>query len=35
VEEIDARLLSEARGLAVASASSLLTDYPELLLGRS
>ena len=32
VEEIDARLLSEARGLAVASASSLLTDYPELLL---
>jgi serine phosphatase RsbU (regulator of sigma subunit)/anti-sigma regulatory factor (Ser/Thr protein kinase) len=32
VDEIEARLLAEARNLALASSRALLTDYPELLL---
>ena len=32
VDEIEARLLAEARNLALASTRALLTDYPELLL---
>src|SRR5262245_63867213 len=32
VDEIESRLLIQARNLAVAGANALLTDYPELLL---